>query len=37
VSRIAESPGSVFYLFLNLAAKDEKRREAMIARFRSLM
>jgi hypothetical protein len=37
VSRIAESPGSVFALFLNIAAREEERRERMIARYRSLM
>jgi hypothetical protein len=37
VSRIGESPGSVFYLLLNIAWKDESRREKMIARYRSLM
>jgi hypothetical protein len=37
VSRIAEAPGSVFYVLLNIAARDENRRERMIARYRSLM
>jgi hypothetical protein len=37
VSRIAESPGSVFALFLNIAAREEERRARMIGRYRSLM
>jgi hypothetical protein len=36
-ARMAEAPGSFFYLLLNIAAKDENRREGMIARYRSLM
>jgi len=37
VGRIGDSPGSVFALLLNIAWKDEERRERMIARYRSLM
>src|SRR5258706_139533 len=35
--RVAEAPGSIFCLFLNLAAKDERRRGPLIARYRALM
>jgi len=37
VKRIAEGPGSVFYLLLNIAARDPERQASMIARYRSLL
>jgi len=37
VKRIADAPGSVFYLFLTVAFKDPARRPAMIDRCRSLL
>jgi hypothetical protein len=35
--RMAETPGSFFYLLLTLAAKDKERRDKMIALYRRLM
>jgi hypothetical protein len=37
VKRIADAPGSVMYLLLTIAWKDEPRRASMIARYRTLL
>lgn len=35
--RMAETPGSYFYLLLNIAMKDDERRAALVARYRRLL
>ena len=37
VGRMADAPGSVFHLFIAIAANDEERRGKMIDRYRSLL
>src|ERR1051326_2890014 len=37
LKRIATSPGSVFFLLINIAAGDEERRDAVLTRYHGLM